>query len=165
MNEFAIIATFTNPAEAQIAQARLEEDGVPAFLDNYETASALWTITSAIGGIRLRVPRELEAKARQILAQTPIAGNATDIHDDEEQPDDDEPYESLSSREETAERAFKSAILGLLFFPLLFYTCWLVIRVWQSDEPLRGGSRTRAWWAAGIAGCFLALIVLMFTQR
>lgn len=59
-----------------------------------------------------------------------------------------------SSREDDAARALKSAILGLLFCPLLLYTAWLLFLVLVNDEPLRP---RYFWYAVGAA------VVLIFS--
>jgi len=53
-----------------------------------------------------------------------------------------------SSREEDAARAFKSAILGVLFCPLQLYTAWLLFLVLVNNEPLRP---RYFWYAVGAA--------------
>ena len=66
-----------------------------------------------------------------------------------------------SSREDDAARAFKSAILGLLFCPPLLYTAWLLFLVFVNDEPLR----PRYFWyavGAGVVLIFCTAIVGLF---
>jgi hypothetical protein len=69
-----------------------------------------------------------------------------------------------SSREDDAARALKSAILGLLFWPLLLYAAWLLFLVFVNDEPLRPRN---FWYAVGAAvvlvacASFFALFVLI----
>jgi hypothetical protein len=46
-------------------------------------------------------------------------------------------YDERSSREDNAVRAFKSALIGVLFCPLLIYAAYLLLEVFFSDEPLR----------------------------
>ena len=58
-----------------------------------------------------------------------------------------------SSREDDAARALKSAILGLLFCPLLPYTGWLLFLVFVNDEPLRP---RYFWYAVGAAAVLMA---------
>ena len=65
---FATVARSLMPAELQVLRARLESEGIPAFVADGEInrMNALWSI--AVGGARLMVPREFETEARQIIA-------------------------------------------------------------------------------------------------
>jgi hypothetical protein len=46
-------------------------------------------------------------------------------------------YDERSSREDDAARALKSALIGILFCPLLLYAAYLLVEVGLNDEPLR----------------------------
>ena len=65
---FATVARSLMPADLQVLRARLESEGIPAFVADGEInrMNALWSI--AVGGVRLMVPREYEAEARQVIA-------------------------------------------------------------------------------------------------
>jgi hypothetical protein len=67
-------------------------------------------------------------------------------------------FRSLTVREENADRAFRGAILGLLFIPIEFYAVWLVLNVLSSEERMSNRSRNRTVWAAVIS---LPLVLLM----
>jgi hypothetical protein len=45
---------------------------------------------------------------------------------------EDEAESGLSHREKNAQRAFRTAVFSLLFFPLLPYAYWLLYRVYRS---------------------------------
>jgi hypothetical protein len=62
----------------------------------------------------------------------------------------DEPEETLTNREQTAQRALRGAVLGLLFFSLQFDVFWLLVCVFVSDEPLSPKPLRAALLAAGI---------------
>jgi hypothetical protein len=66
--------------------------------------------------------------------------------------------QSPSPREDDAARAFKSAILGILFCPLQLYTLWLLLLVVLSDEPLRP---RYFWYAVGAAAVLLPYLLLL----
>jgi len=66
-------------------------------------------------------------------------------------------------RSATAERAFRAALVGVLFapsvllsWPLPLYSTWLLLRVWESKEPLTDRARWRAW-----AALWLNVLVLV----
>jgi hypothetical protein len=68
-NTFITIATFQYSSEAQIIKGRLEADGIEVFMaDNY-TIDTDPLVSNAIGGVKLKVYAEDEAKAREILKQ------------------------------------------------------------------------------------------------
>jgi hypothetical protein len=74
---------------------------------------------------------------------------------DEAFPDSDKPP---SPREEDAARAIKSAVLGVLFFPLQLYTAWLLFLVAVNDEPLRP---RYFWYAVGAAAVLFPYLLLL----
>jgi hypothetical protein len=55
---------YLNPLEAELDRARLEAEGIPAFLQD-ATIPSLTTADSP--GVRLQVPRGHEAQAREAL--------------------------------------------------------------------------------------------------
>jgi hypothetical protein len=68
----------------EILRARLEAEGIPAFVmdGNMNQTSSL--VSVALGGARLQVPRQYVAKANEILAAInsgALAANARDIED------------------------------------------------------------------------------------
>jgi len=68
-------------------------------------------------------------------------------------------YDQLSLREQDADRALKSALLGLFLCPLQLYTAWLLLMVAIAEEPLR---RRYFWYAFG-AAAILLLEISTFT--
>ncbi|MDX2035942.1 MAG: DUF2007 domain-containing protein [Isosphaeraceae bacterium] len=66
--ELALIRAFTDETEAGAARVRLEAEGIPTFLDSARMGSRSF-YSNATGGVKLLVPRELEADARVILDQ------------------------------------------------------------------------------------------------
>ena len=63
------IASYSFPYEAHIAKARLDSEGVPAFVADEQTINMQWLYSNAMGGVRLQVPDQFVAQARTILAQ------------------------------------------------------------------------------------------------
>jgi hypothetical protein len=66
-DELTTVATFSNTAEAELAKERLESEGVRAFVLDEQTIGVLPFMGNAMGGIRVQVPTELAAKAKEIL--------------------------------------------------------------------------------------------------
>ncbi len=63
------IARFRDVPAAQLAQSRLEADGIQASLLGVNHVSINWLASQAIGGIRLQVPAEEAERARELLQQ------------------------------------------------------------------------------------------------
>jgi hypothetical protein len=62
---FVTLARSLAPGELQILRARLESDGIPAFVVDDNINRMTWSI--AVGGARLLVPQQFAAEARQII--------------------------------------------------------------------------------------------------
>lgn len=62
------IGNFPYLALAQLAQTRVEDEGIPALVPDQYLAGLEWRYTTAIGGVRLQVPPEHEEAARALLA-------------------------------------------------------------------------------------------------
>ena len=147
------IAAFDSPLTANIARGRLEAED--------------------IGGVKLLVPAGDVERARSVLADADAAvaermeTSSQFAADLAERPTDEweeepsaipEPYDQPTSREEDAARAFKSAVLGILFCPLQLYTAWLLIQVAMNPEPLR---RAYFWCAVGAWTILLPYLIMI----
>ena len=156
------LATFNDTVEANLAKNYLEEAGFPAFLADEETVNMDWLLGNAVGRIKLQVgDRDAEA-ARTLLSQhghleAPAAIGPEEIRfessqaepeDQEEDQDADEFEPTPTTRDKNAERAFRGAIFGVLFFPLQFYVFYLLLRVFIAEEPLGDRERRKAIIAA-----------------
>lgn len=73
------IARYSFPHEAQIARAKLESEGIPVFVADEHTVSVNWLLSSAVGGVRVQVPREYVAKATYILERDDSAAVEADL--------------------------------------------------------------------------------------
>ena len=62
------IARFSLAIEAHIARAKLESEGIPAFVADEHTITAQWLYSDAMGGVRLQVPNSCAVTAKEILA-------------------------------------------------------------------------------------------------
>jgi len=67
-NRLVTIDRFYHPTEAHIAAGRLEAEGIPVHLFGIHHASMNWLLSTALGGIQLKVPGSLADEARRILA-------------------------------------------------------------------------------------------------
>lgn len=68
MNDrFSTVEIFQYSAEAQIIKGRLEAEGIETFLVDNHTVDTDPLVSNAIGGVKLKVRREDENKALQVL--------------------------------------------------------------------------------------------------
>ena len=149
-DKLVTIATFRTLIEATEVKDRLEAAGVRAVLADVAAVGMAWHLTSAFGGIKLQVMAADADRATSILgAQSEASigdaeswadttGEAIDGEEDEAY---EEEYESPSS--ELADRAFRAALLGLIFLPLQFYSVWLLLHIQGGGEPLSAADRRR----------------------
>jgi hypothetical protein len=123
------VANFGDVFEANLAKAMLESEGIQAHLADGELASMAWHLTGAVGGVKLQVLSSDEDAARALLAAAKShgdAGEAEDWEDAEEFTEDSDAEPSPTaesdgaptSREQSADRALRGALLGILFFPI-----------------------------------------------
>lgn len=71
------VARFDFPYEAQIARAKLEAAGLPAYVADEHTNNADWLYSQALGGVRLQVPSSAVEQAIALL-QTEVDVEADD---------------------------------------------------------------------------------------
>ena len=71
-SKMTTVRIYANLPEAQVAQSRLDSEGIPTFLKNEFTLlmQPLWS--QAMGGVELQVPQEFLAEAREILDLPPF---------------------------------------------------------------------------------------------
>jgi hypothetical protein len=134
-DRWVTIKTFDSPLEANLAKNLLEEAGLRTLLVGEEAVGMTWMLSNAVGGIRLQVVADDVARAQEILRRSSRAAFANDLEPEKtddtgqseietdepsdlglEQPEEIEP--ETTDRAKNAERAFRGAVLGILFFPL-----------------------------------------------
>lgn len=62
------VARYSLAIEAHVDRAKLESEGIPAFVADEHTITANWLYSNAMGGVRLQVPNSCANSAREILA-------------------------------------------------------------------------------------------------
>lgn len=70
--EFGPLTTVGNygtPQEAAIARGILRDNGIPAFVQGSETATTLFYVGTALGGVRLDVPESRAEEAERLLSE------------------------------------------------------------------------------------------------
>ena len=68
-----LVTIFTgfNPAESQLVRSRLEAAGFDPFIPNENSALGTEGYAMAVGGIRVQVPEDQVADAKEFLAAPP----------------------------------------------------------------------------------------------
>ncbi len=119
--DWVTVARFDQATAALGARLRLDSEGIPTFLDG-ERMGGDAAYQFATGGVKLQVPRALEADARILLSQN---WNAADADDD----DLDDAWDELGPEPGAKRRAvMKVLILLFLFYPLVQLLIGLVFR-------------------------------------
>lgn len=63
------VGHYSLPYEAHLGRARLESEGIDALVVDEHTINMQWMLSDALGGVRLQVNQEDDARARMILAE------------------------------------------------------------------------------------------------
>ena len=61
------VASFREPYLAYIAKGKLDSEGIPAVVSDEHLVQINWTLSQAIGGVKVQVPEEAMERAREIL--------------------------------------------------------------------------------------------------
>lgn len=101
-DEVVTLATFTTPAEAQLAKSMLEERGIKVMIADEETVGMAWHLGGALGGVKLLVLESQWMQARVALAehQEKLEDDGDDLGGPEDYGDDspEEPDEQITAR-------------------------------------------------------------------
>ena len=126
MSRFVTIATYTTPLEAELVRGRLEDEGVETFMADSEIVTVDWTMSNAIGGVKVKVFTEDADRALAILAE-PVG----ELED----------YEAPTEVEALARRALFASMLGTALPPVQLYTLYLLSRYWAEAGEETGQTR------------------------
>jgi hypothetical protein len=162
--DLVTVTMFSDPIEANLAKNHLGASEIQAFLANEEILDMAWYLGNAIGWIKLQVRGQDVDTARAVLDQDEDPQMWSDVdsagisfegdlpepipeHDHEEA---DELDPTPTVRERNADRAFRGAVIGLLFVPIQLYVFYLLLRIFVSNESLSCRERRKAIIAAFI---------------
>ncbi|MHC4507992.1 MAG: putative signal transducing protein [Planctomycetota bacterium] len=171
-DKLVTIATFSALVEASMARDQLDAEGVRAVLADAETVGMAWHLTGAFGGIKLQVMAADADRAISILR----ADDTTSSSDAESWQDatgedfareSDRAYEDEYEypTNELVDRAFRAALLGVLFLPLQFYSVWLLLRIRRDYEPLSSADRRRILITVILDAWMIVLFAAFFLTR
>jgi Putative prokaryotic signal transducing protein len=160
MIEVTTIARFEDAITANLAKQDLEAEGITAFLADEITVNTVWYWTVAVGWIKLQVPEPDAERAMSVLAAIRVSNqfssnDSTDFTPEETlsldraeefqatlDSEDDDDLVRLSWADQTVERMFRVAVLGIIFLPLHLYSLWLLIRLLVSRRRV---TRSKYW--------------------
>ncbi len=152
-NNFVTVATYNNSIEANLAKQLLETEGIRAYLANESTVDMAWHLTVAVGWIKLQVHQSDAVLAKSILESSILDEQSVSEADESTaleqlflpEDEDDEDIVQVSWADETADRAFRAAVVGLIliFLPFQLYSLWLLVRLLVSRR--RRISQNRRW--------------------
>ena len=71
------VASFTEPYLAHIVRGKLTSEGIPAVVTDEYLVQANWTLSNAIGGVKVLVPDDEIEHARTVLAREQNAHDTT----------------------------------------------------------------------------------------
>ncbi len=107
------IATYSYPTEAHLNRAKLESEGIDAFVADEHMIQANWLYSQAIGGIRLQVKESDAEKALSILK-------------DVSEPVHEEITDSTESIDEYCPKCHSTNIQYRIFSPKPVFILWLI---------------------------------------
>ena len=172
-NANTIVSTHTIAMDAHIIKGRLEAEGIPAYLTDDQYITMDWTVSVAIGGVKVHVPDQYLAAALDVLennqsgAYDLSSSSSLDLSDELAKESLEEPKiycPECNSTQVTPFNWFWKLSLLMLFIyhtPLAFskqyYQCEKcphIFRVTNSNSPLF------FWVVMAIASIILAVIVV-----
>ena len=111
----AIVAAYNTVLEAELARGRLESEGINCRIQDGNTVGIAHHLSLAVGGAKIVVAQSDFEEARAILSSVGVESGELDDDDDEDD------VSSSSSAEPTADelanKALRSAIIGLVLLP------------------------------------------------
>ncbi len=69
MNDLKVVATFSYPAEAHIAEGLLNSQGIETMIEDEFTIGAILPMTNALGGVKLLVRNKDFKQAIELLTE------------------------------------------------------------------------------------------------
>jgi hypothetical protein len=189
-DELVTVATYDDAVSANLALNYLRESGLAAVVADENTVAMDWLLSNAIRGIKVQVNpndakiarglieehdrlRAEEVATTGLLAErkhaVSVANELSPEAADEDPSDADQPdleeEPPPTTRERESLRAFRAALLGILFPPIELYVVYLVYEVFVSDERLGSRYRNMACAAAIIMMIVLGGVYAFFRPR
>jgi hypothetical protein len=106
--ELVTVATYLYLYQAQAAHLFLSQAGVQSFIADAEVVAMDWLLSNAIGGVKLRVPRDQAEEAVEVLTR----GHKPESTSSDEIDDPQVSQEASSLEEDDGWTAFKCLVCG-----------------------------------------------------
>ena len=154
LDRLSTVATFQDPVAAALARNYLQSHGISACLIDETTIATDWMISNAIGGIKLQVSCLQFERAELLLAQVRAEREEADAQEEPEQTGiaTEEIAEELRAEAEDkepinllADRLYRSTVFGLIFWPLQFYSLYLLLAVYAEKGKVSPRRRWKVW--------------------
>ena len=144
--DLTTIATFSDPVEAELVAARLEDEGIAAVVSGDLMSSTFSGLGYMAGGIDVLVPAAELDRARTVLSNfakeiearknpSPTAITAVPPVPEMEADEPSAPDLPVNSNERRIERAFRAAILGYFLCPPILHIYSLVVLLSVAFQP------------------------------
>jgi cytochrome bd-type quinol oxidase subunit 2 len=143
------VDSYTTPLDAELARSYLESHGIRVRLEGEDLAGAAFGLGPMLGGVQLFVDHDAGERASSLLAH---------YHDFLRSPP-----AAQESQAQLVDRAFYSALLGLVTVPLLLhgYSLWLLLNVKRQPLTARAKQRYIVAWIANVAVVVVACWALI----
>ncbi|QQR88883.1 MAG: DUF2007 domain-containing protein [Myxococcales bacterium] len=154
---WVLLAKLSDLEQAELLASFLRAHDVQSYLPDQYTTSNLWLFSTALGGCRVMVHTEDLDQAKALMQSYQAGASSQSESSLETTSAEETPTRSAS--DDDAQRAFRSAVFGLLILPVVahLYALFLCGRIVRRAEPF--SSRTHFWLAVGISLFVLALVV------
>jgi hypothetical protein len=172
LDRLITVATFDDTIRAALAKNHLEAAGIAAVLSDELTVGTDWALSTAVGGIKLQVAPLYVERAEYLLSdlaslraepgdEVEFTTSAEDARALAEERAEQREEENLSNQ--LAERVWRAAVAGLIFWPLHLYVWWLMLELAASPERVSPGRRWKVAMAAVLNLPLLAVVALLLT--
>jgi Putative prokaryotic signal transducing protein len=167
------VATFQDSVAAALAKNFLEHEGIPCVLIDDTTVATDWMLSAAIGGVKLQVAALDLERAEMLLVQIQqIRDEAEEDEDEDEGPTQSaiatrEIAEELQAEQadrapinQLADKVFRTAVFGLLFWPLQLYVLYLLACIYAEEGKVSPERRWKVWAAVLLNMPLMSVIVV-----
>jgi hypothetical protein len=162
------IATYQDPVAATLAKNYLEHEGIASILIDETTIATDWMLSGAIGGVKLQVAVLDVERAEMLLERIdaereqdapppvpPTAVAAQELAEDLQAEQADR-----AEINQLADRVFRTAVFGLILWPLQLYALYLLLAIWLSAEKVSPDRRWKVWAAACMNVPLLSVVIV-----
>lgn len=160
-DDLIVIASYSNAAEAEIARAVLERERLQSCLADEGIVTNFWLLGNAVGYVKLLVAASDGERARAILrdADQSRPEDAEDAARSGGANGDENEIDAIAMVDDEARRAWRAAVLGVLFCPPLLkvYSVYFLLKLSSSEQGMTDRGRR-----AAVGATLVNLLVFLF---